>query len=132
MNCEDPLINQNSWTSTEDKHLLHVVQQKGLSNWIDIAVSMGTNRTPFQCLARYQRSLNASIIKREWTEEEDNQLRAAVEAFGESNWQVVASAMEGRIGTQCPNRSVCFLTCMLVLSLFLSTVKCLFVEIERK
>ncbi|XP_071901779.1 uncharacterized protein [Coffea arabica] len=104
LNCEDPLINQNSWTSTEDKNLLHVVQQKGLSNWIDIAVSMGTNRTPFQCLARYQRSLNASIIKREWTEEEDNQLRAAVEAFGESNWQVVASAMEGRIGTQCSNR----------------------------
>lgn len=104
LNCEDPLINQNSWTSMEDKNLLHVVQQKGLSNWIDIAVSMGTNRTPFQCLARYQRSLNASIIKREWTEEEDNQLRAAVEAFGEGNWQVNASTMEGRTGTQCSNR----------------------------
>ena len=132
MNCEDPLINQNSWTSTEDKNLLHVVQQKGLSNWIDIAVSMGTNRTPFQCVARYQRSLNASMIKREWTEEEDNQLRAAVEAFGDSNWQVVASAMDGRLGTQCSNRSVCFLTCMLVLSLFLRYVKCLFVAIERQ
>ncbi|KAL3529204.1 hypothetical protein ACH5RR_008526 [Cinchona calisaya] len=104
LNCEDPLINQNSWSSMEDKNLLHVVQQKGLSNWIDIAVSMGTNRTPFQCLARYQRSLNASIIKRDWTEDEDNQLRAAVEAFGESNWQLVASTIEGRTGTQCSNR----------------------------
>jgi transcription factor MYB, plant len=93
----------------EDKNILYVVQQqKELSNcnWIDIAASLGTNRTPFQCLARYQRSLNASILKREWTEEEDYQLRAAVEAFGESNWQVVASAMEGRTGTQCSNRSV--------------------------
>lgn len=90
----------------EDKNLLHIIQENGLSNWIDIAASLGTNRTPFQCLARYQRSLNASILKREWTSEEDNQLRAAVETYGESNWQFVASAMEGRAGTQCSNRSV--------------------------
>ncbi|KAG8388014.1 hypothetical protein BUALT_Bualt02G0081200 [Buddleja alternifolia] len=104
LNWEDPLINHDPWTPMEDKNLLHIVQQKGLNNWIDIAASLGTNRTPFQCLARYQRSLNASILKREWTKEEDNQLRAAVETFGESNWQLVASAMEGRTGTQCSNR----------------------------
>ncbi|KAL2478914.1 uncharacterized protein Fot_47928 [Forsythia ovata] len=104
LNCEDPLINGHPWTTIEDKNLLHNIQQKGVSNWIDIAVSLGTNRTPFQCLARYQRSLNASILKREWTEEEDNQLRAAVENFGESNWQHVASLIEGRTGTQCSNR----------------------------
>ncbi|KAK6153987.1 hypothetical protein DH2020_013626 [Rehmannia glutinosa] len=104
LNFEDPLINHNPWTAMEDKSLLHIVQQKGLSNWIDIAASLGTNRTPFQCLARYQRSLNASILKREWTKEEDNQLRTAVETYGESNWQVVASVMEGRTGTQCSNR----------------------------
>ncbi|KAL8478676.1 hypothetical protein ACS0TY_030526 [Phlomoides rotata] len=104
LNYEDPLINHNPWTTLEDKSLLHIVQQKGLSDWIDIAASLGTNRTPFQCLARYQRSLNASILKREWTNEEDNQLRSAVEIYGESNWQVVASTMEGRTGTQCSNR----------------------------
>lgn len=106
LNSEDPLINHGPWTAVEDKNLLHIIQENGLSNWIDIAASLGTNRTPFQCLARYQRSLNASILKREWTSEEDNQLRAAVETYGESNWQVVASAMEGRTGTQCSNRSV--------------------------
>ncbi|XP_073136972.1 uncharacterized protein [Henckelia pumila] len=104
LNYEDPLINHNTWTAMEDKNLLHIVQQRGLSNWIDIAVLLGTNRTPFQCLARYQRSLNASILKREWTKEEDDQLRDAVETFGESNWQLVASVMEGRTGTQCSNR----------------------------
>lgn len=88
----------------EDKNLLHIIQQKGVSNWVDISVSLATNRTPCQCLTRYQRSLNASILKREWTEEEDNLLRAAVEAFGESNWQAVAFAMEGRTGAQCSNR----------------------------
>ncbi|KAA8542783.1 hypothetical protein F0562_023935 [Nyssa sinensis] len=104
LNCEDPLVNHHPWTTMEDKNILHIVQQKGIDNWIDKAVSLGTNRTPFQCLARYQRSLNASIMKREWTEAEDNKLRAAVETFGESNWQVVASTLEGRTGTQCSNR----------------------------
>ncbi|KAL0425344.1 UNVERIFIED_CONTAM: Myb-like protein L [Sesamum radiatum] len=104
LNFEEPLINHNPWTAMEDKNLLHIVQQKGLSNWIDIAASLRTNRTPCQCLARYQRSLNASILKREWTKDEDNQLRSAVETFGESNWQLVASVMEGRTGTQCSNR----------------------------
>ncbi|XP_058199967.1 uncharacterized protein LOC131314974 [Rhododendron vialii] len=104
LNCEDPLINHHSWSRREDKELLRIIQERGISDWIDIAVLLGTNRTPFQCLARYQRSLNASILKREWTEDDDDKLRAAVETFGEGNWQLVASTLEGRTGTQCSNR----------------------------
>lgn len=104
MNCEDPLINRQSWTVQEDKKLLYVVQNEGFSNWIDIAGLLGTNRTPFQCLSRFQRSLNASIIKNEWTAPEDEELRIAVSEYGETNWQLVASTLEGRTGTQCSNR----------------------------
>ncbi|XVF53813.1 hypothetical protein PTKIN_Ptkin05aG0129100 [Pterospermum kingtungense] len=104
LNHEDPLINRNPWTAEEDKNLLFIVQERGIGNWFDIAVSLGSNRTPFQCLARYQRSLNACILKREWTEEEDDQLRIAVEVFGECDWQSVASTLKGRTGTQCSNR----------------------------
>nr|QWQ79395.1 MYB36 [Zanthoxylum armatum] len=104
LNYEDPLINQNPWTAEEDKSLLLIIQEKGITNWFDIAVSLGTNRTPFQCLKRYQRSLNACILKREWTKVEDQQLRIAVEAFGESNWQFVAATLTGRTGVQCSNR----------------------------
>ncbi|KAK9116161.1 hypothetical protein Sjap_015108 [Stephania japonica] len=104
INSEDPLINHNQWTNIEDKNLLFILQQRGLYNWVDIASSLGTNRTPFQCLTRFQRSLNAFIMKRDWTEDDDSQLRAAVEAFGEHDWQMVASYMEGRAGTQCSNR----------------------------
>ncbi|GAB2269943.1 hypothetical protein Dimus_004861 [Dionaea muscipula] len=104
LNFEDPLLSFASWTTLDDKKLLRTVEQKGIHNWIDIAVSLQTNRTPFQCLARYQRSLNASIIKSSWTADEDDLLRSAVDDFGESNWQAVASAMEGRTGTQCSNR----------------------------
>ncbi|BFG33153.1 hypothetical protein CerSpe_194270 [Prunus speciosa] len=104
LNWEDPLINHKSWTAKEDKNLLHLVQEKGIDNWFNIAVLLGTNRTPFQCLARYQRSLNASILKQEWTKDEDARLRSAVEALGEGDWQSVASALEGRTGSQCSNR----------------------------
>lgn len=106
LNSENCLINRDNWTSNEDKHLLLLIQKNGIHNWSYIAQKLETNRTPFQCLARYQRSLNASILKREWTEDEDAQLRSAVESFGESNWQAVASVLEGRTGTQCSNRSV--------------------------
>lgn len=104
LNNGNPLINRDNWTPAEDKQLLLLIQHYGINNWSLIAEKLKTNRTPFQCLARYQRSLNASILKREWTEDEDAQLRSAVESFGESNWQVVASTLEGRTGTQCSNR----------------------------
>lgn len=100
------MINHDSWDNMEDKNLLLIIQQRGLNNWIETAALLGTNRTPFQCLARYQRSLNACIMKREWTKEEDAQLSKAVEAYGEGNWQWIASSLEGRTGTQCSNRSV--------------------------
>ncbi|KAK9929564.1 hypothetical protein M0R45_026658 [Rubus argutus] len=108
LNWEDPLINHEPWTVDEDKNILELVQEKGVNDWIDIAAALlvrkGTNRTPFQCLARYQRSLNASILKHEWTKDDDAKLGSAVEAFGEGDWQSVASSLEGRTGTQCSNR----------------------------
>lgn len=106
LNCEDPLINHGPWTSEEDKSLLIIVQEKGIRNWFDIAVSLATNRIPFQCLARFQRSLNPSMLNSEWTEEEDAQLCSAVAYYGQCDWQSVASVLERRTGTQCSNRLV--------------------------
>ncbi|XP_077238258.1 uncharacterized protein LOC143879651 isoform X2 [Tasmannia lanceolata] len=104
LNIEDPMINHSRWTKLEDKNLLFIAQQRGIYNWIEIASSLGSNRTPFQCLARYQRSLNANVLRREWTEDDDAHLRAVVEALGEVDWQLVASNLEGRVGPQCSNR----------------------------
>ncbi|TVU41062.1 hypothetical protein EJB05_14553, partial [Eragrostis curvula] len=104
LNCDDPLINHNAWTVEEEKRLLFIVQEKGMCNWINIAATLGTQRTPFQCLARYQRSLNPHIINKAWTKEEDLQLKAAVETFGDNNWQLVSTSLDGRTGSQCSNR----------------------------
>ncbi|KAF8714051.1 hypothetical protein HU200_028046 [Digitaria exilis] len=103
LNCDDPLINCEPWTAEEEKKLLLIVQDKGMYNWINIAVTLGTHRTPFQCLVRYQRSLNPHIINKAWTKEEDLQLQAAVETFGEK-WQLVSASLDGRTGSQCSNR----------------------------
>nr|GEZ70028.1 myb domain protein 4r1 [Tanacetum cinerariifolium] len=64
--CEDPLINRGQWTNVEEKKMLHCFSNRGFSNWIDIAKEVKTNRTPYQCLARFQRSLNPSILNNEW------------------------------------------------------------------
>lgn len=101
LNHEDPLINKSSWTKTEDKKLLSIAQRNKTTNWEKIAQELGTNRTPAECLTRYQRSLNASIMRSVWTPEEDAKLRAAVEELGESDWSLVAACLEGRNNSQC-------------------------------
>ncbi|XP_066398546.1 uncharacterized protein [Miscanthus floridulus] len=103
LNCDDPLINHEAWTADEETKLLLIIQEKGMCNWINIAVTLGTHRTPFQCLVRYQRSLNPHILNKAWTKEEDLQLQAAVETFGQK-WQLVSASLDGRTGTQCSNR----------------------------
>ncbi|CAL5076929.1 unnamed protein product [Urochloa decumbens] len=103
LNCDDPLINREAWTAQEETKLLLIVQEKGLYNWINIASTLGTQRTPFQCLVRYQRSLNPHIINKAWTKEEDLRLQAAVQTFGEK-WQLVSACLDGRTGSQCSNR----------------------------
>ncbi|KAL9247899.1 hypothetical protein vseg_021279 [Gypsophila vaccaria] len=104
LNHENRLINLGYWTKEEEKKLLSLIEKNGFNSWRSVAEKLSTNRTPYQCLVRYQRSLNASILKKDWTEDEDAQLRSAVESFGESNWQAVASMLEGRTGPQCSNR----------------------------
>ncbi|CAK9868430.1 unnamed protein product [Sphagnum jensenii] len=103
INCEDPLVETGPWSKSEDMKLLSIAQRQGMVDWASIAQQLGTRRTVAQCFVRFQRSLNASILRSAWTLEEDLQLRAAVEKFGE-DWQAVAASMEGRIGSQCAHR----------------------------
>ncbi|CAN1265596.1 Myb-like protein L [Linum perenne] len=104
LNSACPLINNSRWTREEDKCLLKYIQSMGYHSWSEIASLLGTNRTPFQCLERFERSLNPRVLKSQWTKEEDAQLKAAVRKFGESDWQSVAATLRGRTGTQCSNR----------------------------
>uniref|UniRef100_A0A0E0GJZ0 Myb-like domain-containing protein n=1 Tax=Oryza nivara TaxID=4536 RepID=A0A0E0GJZ0_ORYNI len=67
-------------------------------NWINIAVALGTHRTPFQCLARYQQSFNHCILSKDCAKEEDLQLKAAVNTFGINWWRKTLNPDSSRVG----------------------------------
>eukprot|EP01105_Mastigella_eilhardi_P024190 TRINITY_DN626_c0_g1_i8.p1 TRINITY_DN626_c0_g1~~TRINITY_DN626_c0_g1_i8.p1 ORF type:complete len:439 (+),score=142.02 TRINITY_DN626_c0_g1_i8:88-1404(+) len=103
--CVDsPLLNNTAWTKDEDLALLKVAKAHEGHDWEQIAAAMGTGRLPFQCFTRYQRSLNAGLLKSKWAPEEDEKLKQAVLKYGEKNWQQVANCLEGRMGQQCLHR----------------------------
>lgn len=67
-----------------------------------IAGDLGTNRTPLQCIQRYQQALNNKLTKTtEWTKEEDILLKKSAEIYGSKNWQNVANMLSGRSAVQC-------------------------------
>ena len=48
-----------------------------------------------QYLKRYQMSLNPKMIGNAWSSEDDKGLKAAVEKWGEGNWNKIASELKG-------------------------------------
>ncbi|GJU81445.1 RNA polymerase II assembly factor like protein [Tanacetum coccineum] len=94
---------KQQWTEEEDQKLRKFVSESGhYTSWTKASEELKT-KTPFECLSRYQRSLNSDIINRDWTSAEDNQLNEAVKQHGEK-WQQIASLLPGRTGAQCSSR----------------------------
>lgn len=61
---------------------------------------MSSQRT----LKRISYSNGESAIKRNWTEEEDGQLKRLVEAYGARKWTLIAAKLSSRSGKQCRER----------------------------
>lgn len=99
-----PGINHAKWTKEEDKALFELAQRYKGHEWEAVAQALGTGRLPWQCCSRFQRSLNASMLKGKWSEDEDLDLARAVKLYGEKNWQQVANCLDGRTGQQCLHR----------------------------
>lgn len=62
--------NKRYWNQEEDERLTQLVHQFGAKNWKKIA-SYLDDRTDVQCLHRWQKVLNPSMIKGPWSAEED-------------------------------------------------------------
>ena len=60
----------SQWTPKEDELLKSKVAQFGTQNWVIIARFL-TDRLGRQCRERWHNVLDPSIVRREWTEEED-------------------------------------------------------------
>ncbi|KAL7066684.1 myb-like DNA-binding domain-containing protein [Cryptosporidium serpentis] len=112
----DPNINKDPWTKEEDISLIGLASHYNGHNWRLIANKLDTGRTPYQCIVRYQRSLNKNLIKSSWNKDEDEKLLSIVESMGgfdileahkcTSKWNYVASYLPGRTNQQCRSRYV--------------------------
>jgi myb proto-oncogene protein len=91
------------WTEEEDKLLTEAVTKYGGKSWKRIAEKL-EGRTDVQCLHRWQKVLNPSLVKGPWTDMEDRMLLSLVDTHGAKKWTQIAHHLPGRIGKQCRER----------------------------
>ncbi|XP_006900696.1 PREDICTED: snRNA-activating protein complex subunit 4 [Elephantulus edwardii] len=92
-NCEHPSINKQEWSREEVEQLKIVSAQHGHLGWQKIADELGTQRSAFQCLQKFQQH-NQDLKRKEWTEEEDSMLTQLVQ--------------EMRVGSHIPYRRIVY------------------------
>lgn len=98
-----PMISKAPWSDEETRRLFCLAERGGNCNWQEIAIDLGTGRTPSQCLSRFVRS-RPEHKSSKWSNEDDSTLRNAVALIGEGHWQAVANCLLNRTGQQCLHR----------------------------
>jgi hypothetical protein len=93
----------NSWSPEEDEALMKAIEIHKEKNWKLIAAQI-EGRTPAQCMHRWKKVLNPSLVKGAWTKEEDAILIRLVQQNGPQNWTEIANQLNGRNGKQCRER----------------------------
>ncbi|NXC13477.1 SNPC4 protein, partial [Corythaeola cristata] len=101
-NWEHPSINKKEWTEEEIERLKKIAAEHDYLDWQTIAQELGTNRTPFQCLQKYQ-VYNKDLKRKEWTKGEDQMLLELVQEMRVGShipYKKIAYYMEGRDSAQ--------------------------------
>ncbi|XP_054249221.1 snRNA-activating protein complex subunit 4 [Indicator indicator] len=101
-NWEHPSINKKEWTEEEIQKLKNIASKHHYLDWQTIAQELGTNRTPFQCLQKYQ-VYNKDLKRKEWTRSEDQMLLELVQEMRVGShipYKKIAYYMEGRDSAQ--------------------------------
>ncbi|NXU96812.1 SNPC4 protein, partial [Cettia cetti] len=101
-NWEHPSINKEEWTEEEIERLKKIAAKYNYLDWQTIAQELGTNRTAFQCLQKYQ-IYNKDLKRKEWTKDEDQMLLELVQEMRVGNhipYKKIAYYMEGRDSAQ--------------------------------
>ena len=93
-----------NWTPSEDAKLIEAVTKLGTNNWGAIAEYVGNGRTKSQCSQRWDRTLDPTISRDEWTTEETKKLIAAVKKYGTKSWVKVSKEIGTRSDVQCRYR----------------------------
>ncbi|XP_067398290.1 snRNA-activating protein complex subunit 4-like [Emydura macquarii macquarii] len=77
-NWEHPTINKREWNEEEIEKLKEIAVKHNCLDWQTIAQELGTNRSAFQCLQKFQ-AYNKDFKRKEWTKEEDQMLLQLVQ-----------------------------------------------------
>ncbi|VDM58605.1 unnamed protein product [Angiostrongylus costaricensis] len=97
LNEQCPRWNSGPWTKEELERLKQLREEKSFTSWAALAKKLGTDRTPYQCFAKYRSDIFRST--KEWTKEEDDRLVALVKILsvnGTVQWDKVTFYMPGR------------------------------------
>lgn len=106
-----PTVNKSRWERSEDEKLKETAEEMNFQDWESIALSLGTNRTAYQCLVHYRNRLcdKQEYSVGRWTKEEDEKLLNVINSskIGEYiPWSKVSSYMGDRNHNQIYNRYV--------------------------
>lgn len=94
-------IHGGVWTDYEDKRLIAAVLMFGKTDWAKVAAYVGNGRNKFQCSQRWIRSLNPTVSRSPWTDEENKKLIEAVQKFGQKSWIKIAKYVGSKSDVQC-------------------------------
>lgn len=83
--------------------MINLVHEFKRKNWKAIAEKIKT-KSDSQCLHRWQKVLDPTLVKGLWTEEEDNKIIDLVKKHGARKWSEISKSLPGRIGKQCRER----------------------------
>ncbi|XP_053413794.1 snRNA-activating protein complex subunit 4 isoform X2 [Nycticebus coucang] len=92
-NYEHPSINKQEWSGEEVEQLKVIAASHGHLEWQKVAEELGTGRSAFQCLQKFQQH-NKALKRKAWTEEEDRMLTQLVR--------------EMRVGSHIPYRRIVY------------------------
>ena len=101
---------RHGWSMEEDEALAEIVSQIGAKRWSSISVQLNIrvhNGLPIrrgkQCRERWTGCLSPEIVRRPWTEEEDQILVEKQREFG-NKWCIIIKELPGRTENQIKNR----------------------------
>jgi hypothetical protein len=92
------------WSTYEDQRLLAGILRFGIENWTSIAAFVGNGRSRSQCSQRWYRGLNPSVVKGQWSKEEEERLVELVRSSGDQSWTKIALQLGNRSDVQCRYR----------------------------
>ncbi|XP_069871160.1 snRNA-activating protein complex subunit 4 isoform X2 [Dipodomys merriami] len=99
---EHPSINKQDWSTEEAERLRAIAAKHGHLEWQLVAEELGTGRSAFQCLQKFQQH-NTALKRKEWTEEEDHMLTQLVQEMRVGDhipYRRIVYYMEGRDSMQ--------------------------------